>query len=131
MGEPETANDSNELRPRHYRNSATAFKPGLSGNGREPVASKPSRKRAKLSATFVTDLHRQWERSGPKALETMAEKHPEKFVAVVASLVPKDVNVNLGLGEQLADLLERMQQGPDDANEGHAQVINGLGHSET
>ena len=51
----------------------------------------------------------EWERSGAKCLKALANDDPATLVKVAASLMPKDINVNVGLGEQLAEFLERMQ----------------------
>ncbi len=57
------------------------------------------------------------------SLETMAEKHPEKFVQVCASLMPKNVNLNVGIQDQLSELLERMQEIPPVTVNGEAAEI--------
>ena len=54
---------------------------------------KPEVERAKLNKEFLNDLYYVWERRGIQSLEAMALKAPDKFVAVVADLLPKDVTI--------------------------------------
>ena len=81
------------------------FKPGNSGN----PSGRPLGARNKLTETFLEDLHAVWLEHGERALETLAENDPGKLATIVASLVPKDVHINFGLGEQLSAMLEAMQ----------------------
>ena len=95
------------------------FQPGNSAN----PAGRPKGARNKLTETFLEDAYEAWKKHGPKALETMAEKHPEKFVQVCASLMPKNVNLNVGIQDQLSELLERMQEIPPVTVNGEAAEI--------
>ena len=81
------------------------FKPGNSGN----PSGRPVGARNRLTETFLEDLYAAWREHGEQALKTLAENHPDKLATIVASLVPKDVHINFGLGEQLSAMLEAMQ----------------------
>jgi hypothetical protein len=67
------------------------WKPGQSGN----PAGRPKGSRNKLSEQFLTDVLNEWEQHGAVAVSDMREKSPGDFVKMVASLLPKDVNLNL------------------------------------
>jgi hypothetical protein len=68
------------------------FVAGNSGNGgRKPGA------RGKLGSLFVEDLHRVWQDVGEDALRRCAADDPGQFLRVVASLLPKDVSLTVGL----------------------------------
>jgi hypothetical protein len=67
------------------------FQPGQSGNpDRRPVGT-----RNKFSEAFYRDLAATWAELGESAMRQTAMLEPAKFVAICASLVPKDVQVRL------------------------------------
>ena len=53
------------------------FLAGNTGNGGRKPGS-----RNKLGEQFLSDLHQEWEKSGPAALKAMAEKDPSGFLRV-------------------------------------------------
>jgi hypothetical protein len=81
----ETAPTDAKQRPAHW------FKPGQSGNPRGRVKGS----RSKFSEAFIQDLASVWEQRGVKALEECAATEPGTFLRVCASLMPKDLNLNL------------------------------------
>jgi hypothetical protein len=58
---------------------------------------RPKGSRSKLGEAFIQDLHQCWEEHGVEALRRCATEEPAQFVRVVASLIPKDFNVNVGV----------------------------------
>jgi hypothetical protein len=70
---------------------AGQWKPGQSGNpdGRPPGS------RGKFSEAFYRDLAATWAEHGEQAMRQTATLEPAKFVAICASLIPKDVQVSL------------------------------------
>ena len=58
-------------------------------------AGRPKGSRNKLAEQFVADVLAEWENHGAVAISDMREKNPGDFVKMVASLLPKDVNLNL------------------------------------
>src|ERR1700693_1070956 len=66
-------------------------KGGIAGPGR------PKGARSRLGEAFIEDLRDAWEKRGIKALEQCATKKPAEFVRIVASLMPRDINLSVGL----------------------------------
>jgi len=79
-------------------------KKGETGNplGRRPGA------RNTLTEKFLTDMELDWRRNGVKALQDAREADPVAYVKVVASLVPKDVNLTTDVGESFLTLLAHL-----------------------
>jgi hypothetical protein len=68
------------------------FLPGNSGNGgRKPGA------RNKLGESFLEDLRDCWNERGAIALARCADEDPAAFCRIVASLLPRDINLNMSL----------------------------------
>ena len=67
------------------------YKPGQSGNPK----GRPKGSRNKLTEEFIRDLANTWETMGKAALMTVAWTSPAEFVRVVASLMPRDVDVTV------------------------------------
>lgn len=74
------------------------FLPGNSGNGGRPKGS-----RNKLGEQFLADLHADWEAHGKVALEKTRETKPEVYVKVVASILPRELNVRVNELDELSD----------------------------
>lgn len=83
------------------------FLPGNTGFGGRPKGA-----RSKLGEAFLEDLLSAWESQGPAVIQTVIEKKPQEFLKVVASLMPKDLNVNVNqIGEMTDDqLIERIRK---------------------
>lgn len=80
------------------------FQPGNPG--------RPKGSRNKLGEAFLEDLLVSWEAQGPSVIQRVIAEKPEQYLKVVASLMPKDLNVNLNqMGEMTDDqLIERMKK---------------------
>jgi hypothetical protein len=81
----------------------TRFQPGNPG--------KPKGARHKLTEDFVKAMHDSFVAHGPETIEVVRVEKPDQYLKVIASLVPKDVNLNVSNVEDLTDaeLAERIQ----------------------
>ena len=78
------------------------FKPGQSGNpkGREKGS------RAKFGEQFVKDFMEHWKEHGAKAMDETAKKHPDVYVRVAASIIPKELNLTNDSETTIQEFLE-------------------------
>lgn len=83
------------------------FLPGNSGFGGRPKGA-----RSKLGEAFIEDMLADWEANGPAAIVTVREKKPDAYLRVIASILPKDLNVNINNTDHMTDeqLIERIRQ---------------------
>ena len=70
---------------------STKFQPGKSGN---PLG-RPVGSRNKLSETFVSDLQELWVEQGSEILRRVAEESPDKLLAAMVQVLPKDFQVSV------------------------------------
>jgi hypothetical protein len=77
----------------------TLFKPGQSGNpkGREKGS------RNKLGEAFIQALYADFDQHGVKAIRQVREDRPHEYLKVVASILPKELNVNTRQVEEMSD----------------------------
>jgi hypothetical protein len=66
-------------------------------NGGKPGPGRPVGSRSRLGEQFLLDRKTVWADSGEDALRRCAEEDPAGFVRVVASLMPRDLNVNIAV----------------------------------
>jgi hypothetical protein len=66
-------------------------------NGGKPGPGRPKGARSKLGEAFLEDLRDAWNEHGATALARCAQEEPGQFVRVVASLMPKDINLNVAV----------------------------------
>jgi hypothetical protein len=83
----------------------TPFPPGVSGN----PAGRPRGSRNRLADAFITDVRDVWEMHGRDALERVARDQPEVLVKVVASLMPRDIDVNVSATVNAVSFAERFR----------------------
>ncbi len=113
----DTASEQRAAKARHLK--PYCFRPGQSGN----PAGRPLGARNRLAETYHEDLYAEWLKRGRAAIEDLDS---ETLVKVVMSSVPREakLNVGIGLGDQLAAMLERMQDDEPAVIDGHASQIN-------
>lgn len=81
------------------------FVSGNIGGGR------PKGSRNKLGEAFIEDMLSDWEQHGVAAIAEVRETKPDAYLKVVASILPKDLNVNINPTEAMTDeqLVERIR----------------------
>jgi hypothetical protein len=60
----------------------------------------PRGSRSRLSESFLSDFHTVWEEEGLQAIRRVARNDPSTFVRVAASLLPHDINLNVGVNAE-------------------------------
>ncbi len=80
----------------------TRFKPGQSGN----PAGRPKGARSKLADAFIDALYEDFKINGIASIKDMRDARPGDYVKVLASILPKEVDVSgsLDLGTALDSL---------------------------
>ena len=68
----------------------TQFKPGQSGNPK----GRPRGSKNKLSQMYIGDLYELWQEKGKDALELLMDTDVSTFCRIIASLVPKDIDIH-------------------------------------
>ena len=71
------------------------FKPGQGGRMKGA--------RNKISAAFLNDLLEEWSEGGREAMRIMRLERPSEFVKVVASVLPKELTVEVGPLQEISD----------------------------
>jgi hypothetical protein len=78
------------------------------GNG---YGGRPRGSRNKLGEQFLLDLQEVWTECGPEALKRIVEEKPHELVKVVASLLPRQLHVQMNqLAEYSDEQLELLRQ---------------------
>ena len=62
--------------------------------GHKGIGGRGKGSRNKLSEAFLTDLHKTWLKHGKKVLDKVAESHPETFLRVCATVLPKAMEID-------------------------------------
>jgi hypothetical protein len=83
------------------------FLPGNSGFGGRPVGA-----RNKLGEAFIRALHESFQTQGADAIQRVIDDKPEQYLKVIASLLPKDVNLTVNNEIEMSDdeLRERIRK---------------------
>lgn len=88
--------------PEKQGNLQSAWRPGQSGN----PAGRPKGARSKLGEDFVAALREDFTVHGVAAIQKMREEKPGDYIRVIASLLPKELDVQANL--TLADALDAL-----------------------
>ena len=73
------------------------FVSGNIGGGR------PKGSRNKLGEAFLADMLEDWEANGPETIQRVREEKPDAYLKVVASILPKELNVKVSELDDLSD----------------------------
>jgi hypothetical protein len=79
------------------------FKPGNPG--------RPKGARNKLGEAFLEAMHDDFEKHGAAAIVRVRDEKPDQYLKVIASILPKDLNVNINQMDDLTDdqLIQRIR----------------------
>ena len=80
------------------------WQPGQSGN----PAGRPVGARSKLAEAFLEDFYAHWQKNGTTAIEELFENDKATYVKIAASIMPKEVKVDVELHDHLAAFLATM-----------------------
>ena len=93
--------------------------------GKKGGPGRPKGSRNKLGEAFIADLYDDWQENGPATIQAVRTEKPDAYLKVIASILPRDLNVNVNpLGdltdEQLVERIRRLNDliGPYLAVEG-------------
>jgi hypothetical protein len=71
---------------------------------------RPLGSRNRLAEKFLSDVYRQWRRSGAKVLERMVETDPVAFAKIVANILPKEIGATLDVNMSLFAQIDNFNQ---------------------
>lgn len=81
------------------KQARTQFKPGQSGNPK----GRPQGARNKLGEDFVRALAEDFEANGVNVIATVRAEKPDQYLKVIASLLPKEVEIKRTTLDGLTD----------------------------
>jgi len=73
----------------------------LPGNNGGPGRQRGSRN--KLGEQFLQDLYADWQEGGVAAIKAVRASKPDAYLKVIASILPKELNVNVSEFEGMTD----------------------------
>lgn len=83
---------SDEKRDEHGRFIVPPVSPG-----------RPKGSRNKLGEAFLADMLADWEEHGIAVIQTVRAEKPDQYLKVVASVLPKELNVRVSDLDELSD----------------------------
>ncbi len=97
-----------ENSPEKHRGLKPPWKPGQSGN----PAGKPKGARNRLGEAFLEALASDFDQFGVAAIIAVRTERPHEYLKVVASILPKDINLKVDPLDDISDaeLDQRLRQ---------------------
>jgi hypothetical protein len=96
-----------------------AFKPGQVAN----PAGRPKGSRHKLGAAFIEAMHDDFMKNGPAVIEAVRIEKPDQYLKVIASILPKEIDVGEQTLNALSELMDRV--------DGRTRVVGQIIQAET
>ena len=86
------------LKPKPEQDEKGRFIPGNNGGSGPPKGS-----RNLLGEAFIADLYADWLKHGVATIEKVRAARPADYLKVVASILPRDLNVKVSAVENMTD----------------------------
>lgn len=77
------------------------------GNNANPLG-RPKGSRNRLAEDFLTALSNDFAAHGEAAIRLAREERPAQYLQIVASLMPKDLNVNMDASQAFVETLKHI-----------------------
>lgn len=90
-----------DIKPKPKRNEKGQFLKGNLWQGNP--GGRPRGSRPKLAESFIADVYEHWLLHGAEAINRVWKIAPVDYLKVVASILPKDLNVNISIVEAMND----------------------------
>ena len=107
-----TTNTDRSEAPAKHKGMANLKPPFPKGASPNP-AGKPVAARNKLTSRFLNQLAADFEEHGKKAIQQCRENAPERYLGVIAALVPKQIELTRPLDglsdDELASIAEHLR----------------------
>lgn len=85
---------------------------GVFLKGKKGGPGRPKGSRNKLGEAFLADMLEDWSENGPSVIAEVRREKPDQYLKVVASILPKDINLNVNDAESMTDdeLIARIRE---------------------
>lgn len=87
-------------------------KTGVFLKGKKGGPGRPKGSRNLLGEAFLSAMHEDFEAEGVAAIVKVREEKPDQYLKVIASLLPKELSLNVNDAENMTDgeLVERIRE---------------------
>jgi len=84
---------------------------------------RPKGSRHKLGAAFIEAMHDDFMKNGPAVIEAVRIEKPDQYLKVIASILPKEIDVGEQTLNALSELMDRV--------DGRTRVVGQIVQAET